>query len=139
MTVVVDAQTYTSTVVKLHRTKHTHSHTHRLPWWLSGKETTCNAGDPGSTPESGRYLGEGNDNPLQYSCLDNSMDRGVLSLWGHKESDMMERLIHTCAFSSMQFYHMCGFVFYHHSQIQNISIITRIPFRKLATFSKYSS
>ena len=64
LTVVVDAQTYTSTVVKLQRTKHTHSHTHRLPWWLGGKETTCNAGDPGSTPESRRLPGEGNGNPL---------------------------------------------------------------------------
>ena len=42
-----------------------------------GKESACNAGDPGSVPEWGRYLGEGNGNPLQYSCLENSMDRGT--------------------------------------------------------------
>ena len=36
----------------------------------------CSAGDPGSTPGSGRSPGEGNGNPLQYSCLENSMDRG---------------------------------------------------------------
>ena len=41
------------------------------------KESACSAGDPGSIPRSGRSLGEGNGNPLQYSCLDNSMDRGV--------------------------------------------------------------
>ena len=41
-----------------------------------GKESTCNAGDPGSIPGSGRALGEGNGNPLQYSCLENPMDRG---------------------------------------------------------------
>ena len=39
------------------------------------KEFPCNAGDLGSTPGSGRSLEEGNDNPLQYSCLENSMDR----------------------------------------------------------------
>ena len=48
-----------------------------LPWWLSGKESACNAGDPGSTPGLGRSPGEGNGNPLQYSCLENSMDRGA--------------------------------------------------------------
>ena len=42
-----------------------------------GKESACNAGDPGSIPGSGRSLGEGNGNPLQYSCLENLMDRGA--------------------------------------------------------------
>ena len=41
-----------------------------------GKEAACNAGDPGLIPGLGRSPGEGNDNPLQYSCLENSMDRG---------------------------------------------------------------
>ena len=49
----------------------------RLPRWLSGKEFTCNAGDSGSIPGSGRSLGEGNGNPPQYSCLENPMDRGA--------------------------------------------------------------
>ena len=40
-----------------------------------GKEYACNAGDPGSIPRSGRSPGEGNGNPLQYSCLENPMDR----------------------------------------------------------------
>ena len=48
-----------------------------LPWWLSGKESAPNAGDLGSIPGSGRSPGEGNDNPLQYSCLENPMDRGA--------------------------------------------------------------
>ena len=39
------------------------------------KESDCNGGDPGLIPGSGRFPGEGNDNPLQYSCLENSMDR----------------------------------------------------------------
>ena len=41
------------------------------------KESACNAGDPGSRPGSGRSPGEGNGNPLQYSCLENLMDRGA--------------------------------------------------------------
>ena len=51
-----------------------------------GKESACNAGDLGSIPGSGRSPEEGNDNPLQYSCQENSMDRS----WGCKESDMTE-------------------------------------------------
>ena len=42
-----------------------------------GKESACNAGDPGSIPGMGRSPGGGNSNPLQYSCLKNSMDRGA--------------------------------------------------------------
>ena len=42
-----------------------------------GKESACNTGDPGSTPGSGRSLGEGNVNPHQYSCLGNFMHRGA--------------------------------------------------------------
>ena len=41
-----------------------------------GKESACNVGDLGSIPRLGRSPGEGNGNPLQYSCLENSMDRG---------------------------------------------------------------
>ena len=42
-----------------------------------GKETTCNAGDPGSILGLGKSPREGNGNPLQYSCLENPMDRGT--------------------------------------------------------------
>ena len=42
-----------------------------------GKASTYNTGDPGSIPGSGRSPGEGNGNPLQYSCLENSMDQGA--------------------------------------------------------------
>ena len=41
------------------------------------QESACSAGDLGSIPGSGRSPGEGNDNPLQYSCLENPMDRGA--------------------------------------------------------------
>ena len=42
-----------------------------------GKESACNAGDPGSIPGLGRVSAEGNGNPLQYSCLGSPMDRGA--------------------------------------------------------------
>ena len=45
--------------------------------WLSGKALACNAGDVGLTPGLGRSPGEENGNPLQYSFLENPMDRGA--------------------------------------------------------------
>ena len=48
------------------------------------KESACNAGDPGSIPGSGRSLGEGNGKPLQYSCLENPMDRGAWQATVHR-------------------------------------------------------
>ena len=50
-------------------------HPNGLPWWLNGKASAHNAGDPGSIPGSGRSSGEGNGNPFQYYCLENLMDR----------------------------------------------------------------
>ena len=48
-----------------------------FPGGSEGKASACNAGDPGSIPGSGRSPGEGNGNPLQYSCLENPRDRGA--------------------------------------------------------------
>ena len=48
-----------------------------FPGGSNGKASACNAGDPGLIPGSGRSPGEGNGNPLQYSCLENSTDRGA--------------------------------------------------------------
>ena len=48
-----------------------------LPGGSDHKECACNAGDPGSIPRSRRFPGEGSSNPLQYSCLENSKDRGA--------------------------------------------------------------
>ena len=48
-----------------------------LPRWLIGKESTCNAGETGLIPGSGRSPGEGHGNPFQYSCLENPMNRGA--------------------------------------------------------------
>ena len=57
-----------------------------------GKEFASSARDPGSVPGSGRCPGEGNGNPLQYSCLENYMVRGAYSPWGCKESHRTEGL-----------------------------------------------
>ena len=59
----------------------------RLPQWLSGKEFTCNAGAAGnavSIPGSGRSPGEGNGNPLQYSCLENPNGREAWQATDHR-------------------------------------------------------
>ena len=48
-----------------------------FPGDASGKESACRAGDPGLMPGWGRAPGEGNSYPLQYSCLENSMDSGT--------------------------------------------------------------
>ena len=48
-----------------------------LPGASDDKESACNAGDLGLIPRSGRSPGEGNGNPFQYSCPENSMDRGA--------------------------------------------------------------
>ena len=48
-----------------------------FPGGSACKESACNVGDLGSVPGSGRFYGEGNDNPLQYPCLENPMDIGA--------------------------------------------------------------
>ena len=48
-----------------------------FPGGSDGKASAYNVGDPGSIPGSGRSSGEGNGNPLQYSCLENPMDAGT--------------------------------------------------------------
>ena len=54
-----------------------------FPGGSDGKASACNVGDPGSIPGWGRSPGEGNGNPLQCSCLENSKDRGqACSPWG---------------------------------------------------------
>jgi len=47
------------------------------------KESTCSEGDLGSIPGLGRSPGEGNSYPLEYSCLENSTDRGAWQATGH--------------------------------------------------------
>ena len=63
-----------------------------FPGGLGGKESTCNAGDPGSIPGLGRSLGEGNGNPTQYSYLENPMDRGSWQAAAHGVTKSRRRL-----------------------------------------------
>ena len=68
-----------------------------FPGGSDSKEFACNAGDPDSIPGLGRSPGEGNGNPLQYSCLENYMDRGAWQPTVHgdsKELDMTDQLTH---------------------------------------------
>ena len=55
-----------------------------FPSGSEDKESVRNAGDLGSIPELGKSTGEGNGNPLQYSCLENSMDRGAWQATVHR-------------------------------------------------------
>ena len=64
-----------------------------FPGGSDDKEFACDAGDTGSVPGLGRSPGEGNGNTLQYSCLENSMDRGAWKATVHgvtKQSDTTE-------------------------------------------------
>ena len=63
-----------------------------LPWWLSGKEPICQVGDVGSIPVSERSPGEGNGNPLHYSCLENTMDREAWWATVHEVTTRLRQL-----------------------------------------------
>ena len=68
-----------------------------------GKESACNAGDPGLIPGSGRFPGEGNGNPLQYSCLENPMDRGAWQAIVHG----VVRVVTIKVFDAFQYWIIC--------------------------------
>ena len=79
-------------------TERGHQRADRLKPQSHGKQSACNAGDPASIPGLGRFPGEGNGNPLQYSCLENPHGQRNLagySAWAHKELDTIEPLTHT--------------------------------------------
>jgi len=61
--------------------------------WLSGKESACQVGDTDLIPGSGRFPGEGNDHPLQCSCLGNPMDRGAWKATLHGSQKIQTGLI----------------------------------------------
>ena len=67
-----------------------------FPYSSVGKESACNARDPGSIPGSGRSPGEGSGNPLQYCCLENPMDRGASQATVHE----VARVVHNVATKS---------------------------------------
>ena len=61
-----------------------------FPCGSAGKESACNAGNLGSIP--GRSPGEENGNPLQYSCLENPMDRGALQAMVHGVAKVLDMI-----------------------------------------------
>ena len=70
-----------------------------FPGGLAVKNLPDNAGDAGLIRRSGRSPGEGNGNPLQYTCLENSMDRGAWQAVAHgitKELDLTQQLNNKC-------------------------------------------
>ena len=66
-----------------------------FPGDSDGKAPTCNAGDPGLIPESGRAPGEGNGYPLQHSCFGNPMDIGTWWVTVHGVVKTRAQLTHT--------------------------------------------
>ena len=105
---------YIHTDTQTHTQTHTHTHTHThiseifiyLPRWLSGKESACSARDTAvasSIPGPGRSTGRGNGNPLQYSCLDNSIDRG--SWWA-----LIHRIAKSWTQLSTHVAHICKYM-----------------------------
>ena len=66
----------------------------RVPGDSDGKESACNAGDLGFFPGLRRSPGEGNGDPLQYSCLENPMDRGAWPATAHGVTKGLTRLSH---------------------------------------------
>ena len=84
-----------------------------------GKESACNAGDLGSIPGSGRSPEEGNGNPLQYSCLENPIDRGAWQVTVRGIARVGHDLVHCLCLikyrfknCEVQFYKQLKFVFY---------------------------
>ena len=63
-----------------------------FPSGSDSKESACNAGNPGSIPGPGRYPGERYGNPHQYSCLENSMNRGTWQATVHRVTKSQTRL-----------------------------------------------
>ena len=79
-------------------------HYMRIPLLAQMVESACNSEDPGWIPGSGRCPREGNDNPLQYSCLENPMDGGAWWATVHRVAKTRARLkqlsmhVHTAVF-----------------------------------------
>ena len=101
-----------------------------IPGGSEDKASACNAGDPGSIPGLGRSLGEGNGNPLQYSFLENPLDRGAWWATVHGVTKSQTRLSN---FTSLHFEHSLALPFFGIEKKTN-------PFQSMATalFSKFA-
>ena len=86
-----------------------------FPGGSDGKESACNVGDPSSNPGLGRSPGEGNGNPLQYSCLENPKDKEAWQATVHgvaKKSDTTEQwtfhfIFHTLLANQIELLNIC--------------------------------
>ena len=99
-----------------------------LPWAMDDsddKESACNAGDSGLIPESGRSPGEGNGNPLQYSCLENSMDRGAWEATVHGAAKSQTQLSNFFSFRFVCFERRgcCCFFFFPNDHLCQTSVL----------------
>ena len=77
-----------------------------FPGGSNGKQSACNAGDPGSIPGLGKSPGEGQGNPFHYSCLENSMDRGAWQATVHGVTKSRTRLKQLSTFVSIKLYYI---------------------------------
>ena len=89
-------------------------------WCLSSKKSACNPGDLGLIPELGKSPGEGNSYPLQYSCLENSMERGALWAPVHGVARIAEELATKLPPS---FFFFLSYKYLYYCQIQHVSLI----------------
>ena len=80
-----------------------------FPGSSDSKESSCTPGDPSLIPESGRSPGEGNGYPLQYSCLENSMDRGAWRATVHRVVDKKRSFTFYRSLRQMLFHLGSGF------------------------------
>ena len=82
---------------------------HWFPKWRSGKESAWNAGNLDLIPDSGRSSGGGNDNPLQYSCLENSTDKEAWRATVHRVAKSWTQLSHWQTHTSQSLSCSCSF------------------------------
>ena len=103
-----------------------------LPQQLSGKESACNTGDAVSGRSgSGRSLGRGNENPLQYSCLENSMDRGAWWATVYRVTNNWKQLSNTHTHTHTHTHiHACTLVSYHRYEMVDPMIPKFFIFKK---------
>ena len=92
-----------------------------LPWWLSGKESSCNTEDSGSISGSGRSPRGGHGSPPQYSCLENPIERGAWQATAHgitqSRGQLKQLSIHSAKHTTEYFTRVCSFTHYSDSPL----------------------
>ena len=119
-------------------------HIHLLlgfPCGSDGKASSYNAGDLGLIPGSGRASGEGNGNPLQYSCLENPMDRGAWKATVHGVAKSWTQLSDFTSLSLLQKSMLIRFLhtFFWSTMYTSLPIIYHFCFIKRASLDIYNA